>query len=742
MTASSASPAPAGSGASATGAVASPEPADGAAPHRVIHAGSPPHGAGRPTAGILSYAAPKARIPLFSADAWSPLKVDLFRSLYIATSIAQIGTWVREAGGPWLMKLLVGHAPNAPDMVAKVLVFSNLPICLFSILAGALADVLDRRRLLIVTQIWMMVVSAILGIMTVAGHITPFQLLALTFLVGTGTAAAGPALQALLPELVPRKDLALAINLNSVALNVARALGPAMFIVVVAIVPGMVGTGISFFVTAASFIWAIWVLLRWKRPPQIAGLAGERVWGAIRAGYQYTIHSAANRAILLRVFAFIVPAVVMWSQVPIIATRQFNQPQEVAEKISAALFAFIGLGAVLGVVLMPGLHGRFKIDPVVNVCTACFAAGLIGLSFVHQFWLAVPIMIFLGINWVIIPTNFNTATQKSVPLWVKGRAISFYLTVLFGSFAVAGSIWGKVTGATSIATSLQIGGLSMAALLVLAKWFPLTLNEGLDLNAAFAGPPPRPVLPDIVPPPDLAGGPQPLTPSATPPGLDDKANPTLANNPVQVSLHYDVHPTRVEEFLGLMRKIEKVRLRNGATHWRLVPAGAGAASTVGADATSAGDGAPSTRAGAPSSVIIVPSSTVGSTAATLPADPLPATGAASQVVRYTEIIRYRSTTEHSRQPARMTRHDFDLHTRARALHAGDPNQIGQSEILTGDAADPYAGIKTWLAIKLAEMFDRIFDQTAATFDRFADLHDRERQARVPRYREIRIRLPE
>jgi MFS family permease len=171
-----------------------------------------------------------ARVPLFSAEAWSPLKVELFRSLYIATSIAQIGTWIREAGGPWLMSELTN---DNSVMVPRVLVFSNLPICLFSVFAGALADVLDRRRLLIVTQIWMMVVSALLGILTVTHHISPGGLLFLTFLVGTGTAAAGPALQALLPELVPRKDLALAINLNSVALNVARAMGPALFILVI-----------------------------------------------------------------------------------------------------------------------------------------------------------------------------------------------------------------------------------------------------------------------------------------------------------------------------------------------------------------------------------------------------------------------------------------------------------------------------------------------------------------------------
>ncbi len=272
-----------------------------------------------------------------------------------------------------------------------------------------------------------------------------------------------------------------------------------MFIIVISIIPGRAGVGASFFVTAASFIWAIVVLTMWRREPQRAAVHGEDMWGAIRAGYQYTIHSPANRAILLRVFTFIVPAVVMWSQVPIIATGLLGvtkgaDPHSNAElRASAMLFAFVGLGAVFGVLVMPGLQKRYKIDPVVNVCTAFFASGLIILSFIHHMWLALIVMVFLGINWVIIPTNFNTATQTSVPLWVKGRAISFYLTVLFGSFAIGGAIWGRVTqhftvGTHSgISTSLLIGGVSMAVMLVLAKWFPLTLNEGMNLAPAFAG---------------------------------------------------------------------------------------------------------------------------------------------------------------------------------------------------------------------------------------------------------------
>jgi len=481
-----------------------------------------------------------SRVPIFTLEAWAPLKVELFRSLWIATSIAQIGTWAREAAGPALMNMLTEHSANRPAMVARVLVFSNLPICLFSVLAGALADVLDRRKLLIVTQIWMVIVSVILGSLTMAGLTTPWMLLLLTFLLGAGTAAYGPALQAVLPELVPVKQFSLAINLNSVALNVARAVGPALFILVVEFMPGTAAPnkapGVAFILTGVSFLAAIWVLVRWKREPQRAAIQGEGTWNAISAGFRYTIHSPANRAILLRVFAFIVPAVVLWSQVPIIVTNQLHLgggDEVLTQKYIALLFTFVGSGAIFGVLLMPGLHARYRIDPVVNVCTALFGLGLVALSFAHSLWLALILLAFLGINWVIIPTNFNTATQKSVPPWVKGRAISFYLTVLFGSFAVSGAIWGHVTTAFSIHASLLAGGVSMLALLTLAFWFPLTLNEGKDLTMASI---------------------EPITASEI-------------IGPVQLVMRYQVPSQRGPGFEDLLHDLRRTRLRNGARRW-------------------------------------------------------------------------------------------------------------------------------------------------------------------------------
>ena len=623
----------------------------------------PPAAVGAPTPAPAVGAKP--RVPLFSADAWAPLKVELFRSLWIATSIAQIGTWAREAAGPWLMKVLTDGWPNQPAMVGRVLVFSNLPICLFSVFAGALADVLDRRQLLIVTQVWMLVFSALLGVLTLLGVVSPLGLLGLTFLLGVGTAAFGPALQAVLPELVPRKDFALAINMNSVALNVARAVGPALFILVVSVpgLQGRFGVGATFLLTAASFVATIVVLWRWKRPPQRAAVHGEEMWDAIAAGWRYTIHSPANRAILLRVLTFIVPAVVLWSQVPIIAVRQLDRDPAIQrihhrleigeitakeqnkllgerqERVSALLFAFVGMGAIVGVLLMPGLHGRYRIDPVVNVCIALFASGLIALSLVHVLWLAAPILLFLGVNWVIIPTNFNTATQKSVPPWVKGRAISFYLTVLFGSFAVGGAIWGPLTQSSSISTSLRVGGISMAAMLVLAYWFPLTLNEGLDLGPAFAGGP------------GSSGAAVDLYPGYR----RLSASPEPASGPVQITIEYRADPSREAEFFDALHELGRQRRRNGAVHWRVED----------------GD--------APG--------------------------------RYREVFGYPSQAEHARQSGRMTKADWLAQERVRALLEGAEPPV----VRHGPGEWPTTS--DWLVARLEHGLERTLEEIGNSIDR-------------------------
>lgn len=485
--------------------------------------------------------------PTGSKSAWSPLLIPLFRALWIATVISNIGTWAQEAGGPWLMHILTKN--NV--MLGLLAAAANLPICLLSLPAGALADVLDRRRLLIFTQLWMLSASGMLGILTLLGWASPAMLLAFTFLLGIGTALSGPAFQAIVPELVPPADMRLAVGLNSVALNVARAIGPALGMLVVALADWGArsagpqgearGPGASFVLNALSFVGVAWVLYRWNRPHSESHIHKEDLLGAVRTGFRYTRYSPAMQAVLVRVALFITCAVVMWSQLPSIAQDQLHI-QKVGYGI---LMGCLGAGAVAGVFLMPELERRLNVDGMVTACTAMFALGLLLLSQVRWAWLADLLMLFIGLNWVIIPTNFNIATQRSVPGWVKGRALSMYMTTLFGTWALGSAAWGWVAHRTSISTAMFSASLLMLAGLALVRRFPLTLNAGHDLSPAKRGP--------AAAAPDVGGH----------------------RGAVQVVIEYVVAPDRVGEFAAVMRNLRLQRLRNGASQWRLDRAAAG-----------------------------------------------------------------------------------------------------------------------------------------------------------------------
>lgn len=503
-------------------------------PAATAAAGSPAPG-GAAAAIPLNY----QEVPPRPKSAWSPLAVPAFRALWLAYLISLIGTWAREAGGPWLMRALKeGHA-DAPTWVSLIQTAGNLPICLLSIAAGVLADIYDRRNLLIITNIWMLIMSALLGIVTLAGGSTPQALLGFTFLLGVGAALAGPAFQYVIPELVPSSELPLAIALNSVALNVARAVGPVLgMLIVIAVTPlaGKVpGIGASFLVNAAAFLGVIWVLLRWRREAQKRPAHPETLWSATVTAFRYTTHSAAMRAILVRVAGFILCAVIIWAQLPIIARRLL----EGDEGTYLFLMGAVGLGAVIGVIFMPKMDKRFSTEGMVAICTIAFGLAVMAVSQCHgrTKFLAFPMMMIVGFNWVIVPTNFNIATQRSVPGWVKGRAIAMYMTILFGSFAVGSPIWGSVSTKIGISNALLIAGGLVVLGSLLAIPFPLTRARGHDF-----GPANHPA------------------PSDAPPG---PAN-------LEMVLAYPVERDRAVEFAKLMhRTVRPHRLRNGATGWRL-----------------------------------------------------------------------------------------------------------------------------------------------------------------------------
>src|SRR5262245_13337964 len=247
---------------------------------------------------------------------WEPLRQPLFRALWLAALASNVGPWMHEVGADWLMTAL----STSPLLVSLVEAASSLPVFLLSLAAGALADVVDRRRLLLFTQCWMLMAAAALGILTLMGGTTPWSLLGFTFLLNIGTALNAPAWQAIVPELVAQDEIPSAVALNSVGFNIARSVGPALGGLIVA----QFGSGVVFLLNAASFLAIILLLARWQQTPRKSVLPAERVLGAIRAGIRYVHYAVSVRHVFARTGLFILFASSIWGLIPIVARQSFG----------------------------------------------------------------------------------------------------------------------------------------------------------------------------------------------------------------------------------------------------------------------------------------------------------------------------------------------------------------------------------------------------------------------------------
>ncbi|MGA7295222.1 MAG: MFS transporter, partial [Terriglobales bacterium] len=345
---------------------------------------------------------------------WAPLGEPLFRSLWIASVISYIGTWMQNVGAGWLMTQMTTN----PLMIGLVQAAAALPVFLVILPAGALADMVDRRRFLLLTQGWMVLASATLGILTLTSRVGPWMLLLFTFLLGLGAVMNDPAWQAITPELVPANQHASAVALNSAGFNVARAVGPAMGGLLVA----AVGCGSTFLLNAASFFGVIVFLYRWKRPTEVP-VSTQRVWSVIGDGYHYVKKSTVAKSVLLRTGTFSVAAVAMLALLPLIAHPYGATGYGV-------LLGCFGLGALLGALALPRAREKLSVDGVVGIAILLFAGMTFAAGRVATFGLLCTVMLAAGAAWIGILACLNVAAQTMCPAYLRARALSFYLLIL------------------------------------------------------------------------------------------------------------------------------------------------------------------------------------------------------------------------------------------------------------------------------------------------------------------------
>ena len=462
--------------------------------------------------------------------AWSPFGHPAFSVLWFATLVSNIGTWMHDVGAGWLMTEL---SPS-PLIVAAVQAATTLPIFLFALPAGALADILDRRRLLIVVNLVLGVVAAVLAVLVSQNAVTPGLLLAFTFVMGTGAALMAPAWQAVVPQLVPKDELASAVALNSMGINVSRAIGPALagFLIVA------YGIAVPFFVNALSVIGIVAALVWWRVPDEKpARLPPETVLSATISGVRYAVHSAPVRSTLLRAAAFFLFASAFWALLPLIARTVLAG----GPALYGALLGCLGVGAVAGAILLPRVKSRLGPDATVMLATIGLAAVIVVMAVVPNVYLAAAASLLAGLFWISVLSTLNVSAQTALPNWVRARGLSIYLMVFFGSMTAGSLIWGQLASYAGIPAALVTASVGALIAMMLTRGAKLNQGESMDLAPSLHWP--EPVL---------------------------SAERDRDRGPVMIQVVYEIDANDRARFIALMAQLTQARRRNGAYGWSLM----------------------------------------------------------------------------------------------------------------------------------------------------------------------------
>lgn len=463
------------------------------------------------------------------APVLAPFRHEAFRLLWLATLVSNLGGLVQSVGAGWMMTTLT----ESHSMVALVQASTTLPIMMFSLAAGALADNFDRRTVMIVAQVGMATVSVLLAAMGYLGVLTPWLLLAFTFLIGCGTALFNPSWQASMGDLVPRQDLAGAVTLNTMGFNMMRSVGPAIGGLIVA----LTGAASAFALNAVSYIPLIVALLRWKPARMPNRLPREHFGSAIMAGIRYVSLSPNLTTVLLRGFMFGVAAIAILALLPSVAEEYVGG----GALVYGTLLGCFGLGAIGGAFINARVRKHFSNEMIVRLACLGFSISCIGLGFSRDPLLSHVVLLPAGACWVLALSLFNVSIQLSSPRWVVGRALSLYQTATFGGMALGSWVWGASADAFGPEWALTLASVVLLICAILGLRLPLPQFNALDLNPL--GTFNEPIL---------------------------KLDLRPRSGPIMVTIDYLISQTDVPDFLRLMAERRRIRIRDGARQWALL----------------------------------------------------------------------------------------------------------------------------------------------------------------------------
>jgi MFS family permease len=462
------------------------------------------------------------RLPAFAA----PFRHPAFAVIWTATLVSNVGGWMYSAACGWLMTSL---SPD-PFLVALVQAASTLPICLFAIPAGALADIFDKRKYLIVVEILTIAVIAVYAVMVGLGLATPLNLLVSTFLIGAAGALTIPAWQAVVPQLVPKSDLHPAIAANSVGMNISRALGPALGGVTISVY----GIVAPFWINAASNLAIVGSLLWWRPATRVGTLPAERFGHAIVAGLRYARHNRHLRATLIRAAGFFLFASAYWALLPLVARQQIAGGPD----LYGVLLGVIGVGAVGGAFFLPWLKARLGPDRLMALGALGQAAAMVLYGIAHEPAIALLASAIAGASWIAALATLTASAQVALPDWVRGRGLALYSTVFFGCLALGSAAWGEIAEFVGLSIAHFLAAAGAIAAIVLTSPWKLQTGAGVD-----------------------------LTPSMHWPAPVTAENIEHDRGPVLVTVEYRIRTQDRKAFLDAIAKLEQGRRRDGAYAW-------------------------------------------------------------------------------------------------------------------------------------------------------------------------------
>lgn len=459
----------------------------------------------------------------------APFRSRTFLKIWSASLVSNFGSLIQAVGASWLMTSL---APT-PDYVALVQASTTLPIMLLALPAGAVADIWDRRVIMLIAQGLMLAVSVALAVVTYLGHITPWSLLIMTFLIGCGTALYGPAWQSSVGEQVPREHIPAAVALNTMSYNMARSAGPAIGGIIVA----AAGAFAAFVVNTFTYVALLFTLATWKRPKPESSLPPESMLMAMSAGIRYSRLSPAIRTVLLRAFVVGALASSIWALMPLIARDLLGG----SARTYGVLFGTFGVGAVIGALVSTAARLRFRNETIVRAGTLMFGATAAISAFSPWVPLTLVVFLFGGAAWVLMLSTFNITIQMSSPRWVTGRALAIYQMAAFGGMAIGSWLWGELADSHGLVTSLAVSGVLLFVSTLLGVKAPLPQSEGLN-----------------------------LAPSRGPLKVTPRVEVGPESGRVVVTVEYRVAEQDQPGFVRAMQELRRIRRRDGARRWMLL----------------------------------------------------------------------------------------------------------------------------------------------------------------------------